>query len=49
MTFRAQPPLGGFSGIIVDHYGYLAFFVYASCVGLPAIVLVLLLARKTNK
>ncbi len=46
MTLPAQL-LGGFSGIIVDHYGYLAFFVYASCVGLPAIVLVLLLARKT--
>ncbi len=46
MTLPAQL-LGGFSGIIVDHYGYLAFFVYASCVGLPAIVLVLLLAHKT--
>ncbi|MDD5275715.1 MAG: MFS transporter [Methylovulum sp.] len=46
MTLPAQL-LGGFSGVIVDYYGYLAFFVYASCVGLPAIVLVLLLARKT--
>lgn len=46
MTLPAQL-LGGFSGVIVDNYGYLAFFVYASCVGLPAIVLVLLLARKT--
>ena len=42
MTLPAQL-LGGFSGIVVDHYGYTVFFVYASIVGLPAIVLVLLL------
>jgi MFS transporter, PAT family, beta-lactamase induction signal transducer AmpG len=44
MTLPAQL-LGGFSGIIVDSYGYMAFFIYASSVGLPAIVLVLLLMR----
>lgn len=44
MTLPAQL-LGGFSGIVVDHYGYTVFFVYASIVGLPAIVLVLLLMR----
>ncbi len=42
MTLPAQL-LGGFSGIVVDHYGYTVFFVYASIVGLPAIALVLLL------
>jgi PAT family beta-lactamase induction signal transducer AmpG len=27
----------GFSGVIVDGYGYASFFVYAACIGLPAI------------
>jgi PAT family beta-lactamase induction signal transducer AmpG len=44
MTLPAQL-LGGFSGIIVDNYGYTAFFIYSSAVGLPAIALVLLLMR----
>lgn len=44
MTLPAQF-LGGFSGIVVDNYGYYAFFIYASAVGLPAITLVLLLMR----
>jgi len=44
MTLPAQL-LGGLSGIIVDAYGYYVFFIYASVVGLPAIVLVLLLMR----
>ncbi len=44
MTLPAQL-LGGFSGVVVDHYGYTVFFIYASAVGLPAIVLVLLLMR----
>jgi PAT family beta-lactamase induction signal transducer AmpG len=35
--------LGGFSGLIVDGYGYAMFFLYASSVGLPAIILVLVL------
>ncbi|MGZ5075642.1 MAG: AmpG family muropeptide MFS transporter [Methylobacter sp.] len=42
MTLPAQL-LGGFSGVVVDAYGYTVFFIYASIVGLPAIVLVLLL------
>lgn len=42
MTLPAQF-LGGFSGVIVDRFGYYAFFLYASAVGLPAILLVLLL------
>lgn len=44
MTLPAQL-LGGFSGIVVDSYGYAAFFIYASAVGLPAILLILLLMR----
>lgn len=31
--------LSGFSGVMVDGYGYFAFFVYAGLIGLPAIVL----------
>ncbi|MDD5411676.1 MAG: MFS transporter [Methylobacter sp.] len=42
MTLPAQL-LGGFSGMVVDSYGYAVFFIYASTVGLPAIVLVFLL------
>lgn len=45
MTLPAQF-LGGFSGIIVDQFGYYFFFIYASAVGLPAIMLVALLMRR---
>lgn len=48
MTLPAQL-LGGFSGIIVDHYGYMVFFIYAASVGIPAIVLVSWLMRLTAK
>jgi len=40
--------LGGFSGIIVEANGYVFFFVYASLVGIPAILLVLYLMQKSN-
>jgi PAT family beta-lactamase induction signal transducer AmpG len=40
MTLPAQF-LGGFSGLIVDAYGYWVFFMYAGTVGIPAILLVL--------
>lgn len=40
--------LGGFSGLIVDAHGYASFFVYASALGLPAVVLVLVLMRVAN-
>jgi len=40
--------LGGFSGVIVDAAGYLFFFVYASLVGIPAILLVLYLMQRTK-
>ena len=44
MTLPAKL-MGGFSGVVVDNFGYHAFFVYASAVGLPAIVLVIVLMR----
>ena len=40
--------ISGFSGLIVDHYGYVNFFIYASATGLPAILLVLYLMRRLN-
>ncbi|MFA6164309.1 MAG: AmpG family muropeptide MFS transporter [Methylobacter sp.] len=48
MTLPAQL-LGGFSGIVVDSYGYAVFFIYASTVGLPAIVLVFLLMHHQRR
>lgn len=45
MTFPAQL-LGGFSGVIVDKFGYINFFIYASSIGLPAILLVLWFWRR---
>jgi PAT family beta-lactamase induction signal transducer AmpG len=39
--------LGGASGAIVDSYGYVEFFIYASLVGLPAIILVLVLMARS--
>ncbi|PKM11833.1 MAG: AmpG family muropeptide MFS transporter [Gammaproteobacteria bacterium HGW-Gammaproteobacteria-3] len=44
MTLPAKL-LGGFSGLVVDRYGYEVFFVYSASVGLPAVVLVLILIR----
>ena len=40
--------LGGFSGVVVDLHGYPSFFVYASLIGVPAVVLVLCLSRLAN-
>ncbi len=37
--------IGGFSGVVVDHYGYVSFFIYAGLLGLPAIALILYLMR----
>ncbi|WP_374089556.1 MFS transporter [Methylomicrobium lacus] len=48
MTLPAQF-LGGFAGLVVDHYGYYVFFIYASVVGLPAISLVLLLISRERR
>ncbi len=44
MTLPAKL-LGGFSGVIVDGYGYPWFFIYASATGVPAILLVIYLAK----
>jgi len=40
--------ISGFSGVIVDGFGYVSFFVYASAIGIPAILLVLVLMRYWN-
>lgn len=51
MTLPAKL-LGGFSGEIVEEFGYPAFFIYASVIGIPAILLVIILMvlqRKTAK
>ena len=40
--------ISGFSGVIVDSYGYVSFFVYASVMGIPAILLVLYLMQRLN-
>lgn len=37
--------ISGFSGVVVDHYGYIEFFVIAAALGIPAIALVLYLSR----
>ncbi|NOQ63569.1 MAG: MFS transporter [Methyloprofundus sp.] len=44
MTLPAKL-MGGLSGLIVDSFGYASFFLYASSVGLPAIILVIVLMR----
>ena len=41
--------LGGFSGILVDNYGYASFFVYAAILGVPAIGLILYLKKYSLK
>ncbi|MFV1998318.1 MAG: MFS transporter [Acidiferrobacterales bacterium] len=40
--------ISGFSGVIVDSYGYVSFFVYASVMGVPAVLLVLYLMQRMN-
>jgi PAT family beta-lactamase induction signal transducer AmpG len=44
MTLPAKM-LGGFSGVIVDGYGYPWFFIYASATGIPAVLLVIYLTK----
>ena len=41
--------LSGFSGMIVDSTGYVTFFLYASAMGVPAILLAMAIARKTAR
>lgn len=39
--------ISGFSGYVVDEWGYISFFAYAAALGIPAILLVLLLISKS--
>jgi len=41
--------LGGFSGDVVDATDYVTFFIYAACLGIPAILLVIYLMRSQNR
>ncbi len=40
--------LGGFSGTVVDAYGYINFFLYAGALGIPAILLALYLGTRAD-
>jgi len=40
--------IAGFSGVVVDAYGYIVFFTYSSVMGIPAILLVLYLMGRAN-
>ncbi len=40
--------ISGFSGVIVDGFGYVSFFVYAAAIGIPAILLVIYLMGRWN-
>jgi PAT family beta-lactamase induction signal transducer AmpG len=41
--------ISGFSGVVVDGYGYIFFFLAAAGIGLPAILLVLVLQRHERR
>ena len=41
--------LGGFSGIVVDASSYVHFFIYASVLGIPAILLVMYIMAREPK
>lgn len=38
--------IAGFSGIVVDSYGYFIFYIYSSLLGVPAILIILFLMRQ---
>jgi len=40
--------VSGFSGVIVDGFGYVSFFVYAAVMGIPAILMVTVLAKNES-
>jgi len=48
MTFFPKL-IAGFSGIIVDNYGYFVFYIYSSLLGLPALLIVIYLLRTNGK
>lgn len=39
--------IAGFSGIVVDTFGYFTFYIYSSLLGLPAILIILYLMRNS--
>ncbi len=41
--------ISGFSGVIVDGYGYFSFFLFASVIGVPAVLLVFVLIRHARR
>jgi len=41
--------IAGFSGVVVDAYGYFAFYIYTSCLGLPALFVVLYLLKNQQQ
>lgn len=41
--------ISGFSGMIVDHSSYIFFFVYASALGVPVIIMVIWLMKMTRQ
>ncbi|MDA0273231.1 MAG: MFS transporter [Proteobacteria bacterium] len=41
--------ISGFSGLVVDNFGYLEFFVVAAMLGIPAILLVIWLSRHERR
>ncbi len=41
--------IAGFSGIIVDAYGYFAFYIYTSLLGLPALLVILYLLKNQQQ
>ena len=40
--------IGGFSGLMVDSYGFVSFFIYAAALGIPAIALIMYLMRRSD-
>lgn len=39
--------ISGFSGMVVDSFGYVEFFFVAACLGIPAVALVMVLMRRS--
>jgi PAT family beta-lactamase induction signal transducer AmpG len=40
--------IGGYSGLVVESFGYPMFFVYVSALGIPAILAVAYLLKTSN-
>ena len=38
--------LSGFSGVVVDAVGWISFFLYASLMGIPAIILAVMVSKQ---